>query len=250
MKKYFTPVLYLCMISILFFACKEKKLPEQKSLNFELVRTISLKVQEPSGLDLTFNRDGFWTVSDENSKVYLLDPAGNVLRSFKVNGIDLEGVAVVNENTIAVVLERSREIVLLDTLGNEIGRKKLNLAGESNSGLEGITYDVLNNKYYLINEKSPGLLIKLDKELNEQSRTELKLAKDYSGIFYEKNENVLWILSDESQKIIITDNSGNLIEEYSTKIVQAEGITLDYEKNRCYIVSDNKEELYEYRIVR
>lgn len=250
MKRYLTMLFSVSLILILLNSCQERNLPESNKIKFESVRTIKLQVLEPSGLDLTFNKKGFWTVSDENSTVYRLDMDGNILRSFKVKGIDLEGIATVKENTIAVVLERSREIVLLDTLGKEIKRGKLALKGELNSGMEGITYDGENQKFYVVNEKSPGLLIELDLDLKELNRTELTLAKDYSGIFYEKNEDVLWILSDESQKIMITDKSGNLIEEYKTKIVQAEGITLDYENNRCYIVSDNKEELYEYKIIR
>ncbi|MFO7525001.1 MAG: SdiA-regulated domain-containing protein [Ignavibacteriaceae bacterium] len=250
MKQFLTLNFLVGLILILFNSCQERKLPDSSKIKFESVRTNKLQLPEPSGLDLTFDKKGFWTVSDENSTVYRLDMDGNILRSFKVKGIDLEGITIVNENTIAVVLERSREIVLLDTLGKEIKRRKLDLPGELNSGIEGITYDSVNKKFYIVNEKSPGLLIELDSELNELNRTELKLAKDYSGIFYENHEDVLWILSDESQKIMITDKSGKLIEEYNTKIVQAEGITLDYENNRCYIVSDNKEELYEYKILR
>lgn len=238
------------LLSTLFQSCAERKLPEDKNYIFKLVRIVKLTVPEPSGLDLTFNKDGFWTVSDDNSTVYRLDKQGNVLRSFRVRGVDLEGIAVLDENTIAVVLERNREVILLDTLGNEIKRKKLDLKGELNSGLEGITYDNVNHKFYLVNEKSAGLLIELDKNLNEIKRIELPFAKDYSGICYEKEKDVLWILSDESQKILITDKTGNLLEEYNTTIEQAEGIALDYDNDLLYIVSDIKEELYEYSINR
>lgn len=250
MNKYFSEILVICFISILFISCIGKRSPEVKKNVLESVRKVKLEVPEPSGLDLTFKKDGFWTVSDENSRVYRLDNNGKVMHSFKINGVDIEGIAVVNENAIAVVLERSREIILLDTLGREINRKKLDLKGDLNSGLEGITYDSLNKKFYLINEKSPGLLIEVDDNFNELKRTRLKFAKDYSGIFYEKNEDVFWIVSDESQKIFVIDKSGNILEEYGTTIVQAEGISLDYENNMIYFVSDNKEELYECRFER
>jgi uncharacterized protein YjiK len=250
MNKYLTQLFFQSILILVLVSCGKNDLPDNKDYKFEIVRIIKLNVPEPSGLDLTFNKDGFWTVSDENSTVYRLDKEGNILRSFKVKGVDLEGITVVNEKTIAVLLERTREVVLTDTLGKEMKRKKLDLKGDLNSGPEGITYDAVNEKFYIVNEKSPGMLIELDKNLNEFSRTELKLAKDYSGIFYEKNNNVLWILSDESKKILITDKSGNLIEQYNTTIDQAEGITLDYENDRLFMVSDRKEELYEYRIIR
>lgn len=250
MKIIFKNIIFQFVLIVLFFSCSVKEKSGEKSYTFESVRTVKLKVPEPSGLDIAYNKYGFWTVSDENSTVYRLDPDGNILRSFKVKGVDLEGIATVGENVIAVVLERTREVVLLDTLGKEIKRKKLNLKGDLNSGPEGITYDDINKWFYIVNEKSPGLLIELDENLNELSRTELKLARDYSGIFYERINDVLWILSDESKKILITDKSGNLIEQYNTTIDQAEGITVDYENGRLFIVSDRKEEFYEYRIIR
>lgn len=250
MKKYFFAIPTLFFILTINSGCIKKSGNEQAESNFKIVRTIKLQIQEPSGLDLSFFNDGFWTVSDENSKVYRLDVNGNILHSFNVNGIDIEGVAVIDTNIIAVVLERSREILLLDTLGTEISRKKLKLKGDANSGLEGISYDKENKIFYVVNEKSPGLLIVLDNDLNEIERIKLDLAKDYSSVFYEENEDVLWILSDESQKIMIADKSGKLIEEYKSSIVQAEGIALDYKNNKIFVVSDYKEELYEIKITR
>lgn len=250
MKMVFKIILLQSLFGVVLFSCNGKVKSDDKSYTFDHVRTIKLKVPEPSGLDVTYNGDGFWTVSDENSTVYRLDPDGNILRSFKVKGVDLEGITVVDKNVIAVVLERTREVVILDTLGKEIKRKKLNLSGDLNSGPEGITYDRKQKRFYIVNEKSPGLLVELDRDLNELNKRELNLARDYSGIFYEVNKDVLWILSDESKKILITDKSGNLIEQYSIIIEQAEGIALAYDNDRLFIVSDKKEELYEYRIIR
>ena len=104
-----------------------------------------------------YDEKGFWIVSDENSKVYLIDSWGKEIKSFKVNGNDLEGITVVDDSTLAVVLERSREVVILDTSGKELKRTSLDLEGELNSGLEGITYDPKEKKFYLLNEKKPQI---------------------------------------------------------------------------------------------
>lgn len=248
MNQFLTRTIFTSLILILFTFCVEKKLPTEKSLSFELIRSAKIKLPQPSGLDLSFHKHAFWVVSDENSMVYKLDFNFNIIHSFKVNGIDLEGIAVVNENSLAVVLERSREIVLLDTLGSELKRVKIDLTGDVNSGLEGITYDSVNEVFYVINEKKPGLLIELDKDFNELKRTRLKIADDYSGIFYDKSKDVLWILSDESGKILITDKSGNLIEDYKTNLRQAEGICLDIENNKLFVVSDPDAEIFEFSI--
>ncbi|MBE0570325.1 MAG: SdiA-regulated domain-containing protein, partial [Ignavibacteriaceae bacterium] len=73
--------------------------------------------------------------------VYLIDSWGRVVISFKINGEDLEGITVIDDSTLAVVLERTREVVILDTSGLELKRAKLDLEGELNNGLEGISYD-------------------------------------------------------------------------------------------------------------
>ncbi|MCK7519097.1 MAG: SdiA-regulated domain-containing protein [Ignavibacteriales bacterium] len=104
---------------------------KRKNLTFSIAEKIP--VTEPSGLDLTFDEKGFWIVSDQNSKVYLIDSWGRVVKSFKVDGEDLEGITVIDDSTLAVVLERTREVVILDTSGLELKRRKLNLKGELNS---------------------------------------------------------------------------------------------------------------------
>ena len=131
----------------------EKK---EKTLAFSIAEQIP--VTEPSGLDLTFDEKGFWIVSDQNSKVYLIDSWGREVKSFKVDGESLEGITVIDDSTLAVVLERTREVVVLDTSGLELKRRKINLKGELNSGLEGITYDPTEKKFYILNEKKPHFL--------------------------------------------------------------------------------------------
>jgi uncharacterized protein YjiK len=158
-------------LSILIFAAfftfcgKDKNEETVKTLSFSIAE--KLPVPEPSGLDLTFDETGFWIVSDENSKVYLIDSWGRMVKSFNVDGKDLEGITVIDDSTLAVVLERTREVVILDTSGIKINRTALDLKGELNSGLEGITSDPKEKKFYVLNEKKPRLLLTLDENLRE-----------------------------------------------------------------------------------
>jgi uncharacterized protein YjiK len=230
------------LLLLMVISCNNKEEEKLKTLTF--LKAEEIPVPEPSGIDLTYNEEGFWIVSDQNSKVYLIDSWGKEVRSFKVNGEDLEGITVINDSTLAVVLERSREVVILDTSGKELKRAALELEGELNSGLEGITYNQKEKKFYVVNEKKPQLLIILDKNLAELRRDTLKFSKDVSGIFFDDIDNTLWILSDESQRIFRTDLSGNLIEEFKIKITQPEGITLNKTRTKFYIVSDKTENLY------
>ncbi len=236
---YLSVFLFVVLMAI---SCNNKEEEKLKTLTFSIAEEIP--VPEPSGIDLTFNEEGFWIVSDENSKVYLIDSWGKEIKNFKVNGEDLEGITVINDSTLAVVLERSREVVILDTSGKELKRTPLDLEGELNSGLEGITYDPKVKRFYIVNEKKPRLLITLDENLVELKRDTINFSKDVSGIFFDDNDNTLWILSDESQRIYKTDLSGNPIEEFKIKITQPEGITFNKARTKLYIVSDKTENLY------
>ena len=231
---------------LLAFSCNNKKEESVKTLTFSIAEEIP--VPEPSGIDLTFDGKAFWIVSDQNSKVYLIDSWGKEIKSFKVDGEDLEGITVIDDSTLAVVLERTREVVVLDTSGKELKRAPIDLKGGLNSGLEGITYNPKDKIFYLLNEKKPKLLITLDKDLVELKRDTINFSKDVSGIFYDDLDNTLWILSDESTSIFKTDLSGNPIEEFRLKIAQPEGITFNKERTKLYIVSDKTENLYVFNL--
>ena len=242
-------VIYLSIFilaGVVTFCTKDKNENTVKTLSFTIAEKIP--VPEPSGLALSSDERNFWVVSDENSKVYLIDSWGRVVKSFQVIGEDLEGIAVMNNSALAVVLERSREIVVLDTSGTEIKRAALELEGESNSGLEGITYDPAEKKFYILNEKKPRLLVTLDKNLSELKRDTLNFAKDVSGIYFDSSKKILWILSDESQRIFKTDLSGNPLEEFKIKVTQPEGITLNKAGTKLYLVSDKTSTLYVYNL--
>ena len=218
----------------------------QNHLTFLYEKAIS--VPEPSGFDLTYDKEGFWTVSDETSIVYRLDGDGNVVQTIKVNGFDLEGISVVSDTTLVTIFERSREIILIDTSGVELKRKKLPLHGEENSGIEGISYNRENGHYYLLNEKNPSLLIELDNDFDIIKVDTLNFSKDVSGIFYDEDAEILWILSDEDQIIVQRDIDGIILEKFDLNIVQPEGIALNKKLNRLYIVSDVKETLYVFKV--
>jgi uncharacterized protein YjiK len=238
-------ILSLLLITVLGCGKKEE---EQSKTHIDFLKVYNIPVSEPSGLDLTFTKNGFWTVSDENSTVYKLDNWGKIEKSFTVKGVDLEGVSVVDEKTLSVVLERGREIVIVDTSGGELKRLKVNLTGELNHGLEGITYDPENKIFFVLNEKNPCLLLTFDVNLNELSRDTLNFIKDASGIHFDARNKSLWILSDESQCVTKCDLKGNLLRKYYITVAQPEGLTINAEGKKMYIVSDINSALYVFSL--
>jgi uncharacterized protein YjiK len=225
---------------------KSKK-PE--AVELELSAIYKLNIVEPSGLAIDITSENLWTVSDENSAIYYISPKGEVLDTIFINGDDLEGITIVDKNTIAVVLERSRELVLLNRDGSEIKRKSFDIKGEVNEGLEGIAFNSTNDHFYVINEKAPRLLIELDHELSIIAKTNLSWASDFSGIYYEENENVLWIISDESKMISKCNLDGSVIKSFKIDLPQIEGIAVNMDDNKIYVVSDITAYLYVFNYI-
>jgi uncharacterized protein YjiK len=207
-----------------------------------------INVPEPSGLTKSYDGKYFWSVSDEENQIYKLDTNGKILSSFKVNGEDLEGITVIDSAYLAVIMERTREVVIVDLTGKEIARTKFDIKGKINEGLEGVSYNDNEKTFYFVNEKDPGLLIKTDNSFKELFRKEILFAKDYSDIYYSKEDSSLWILSDESKKIINTDLEGNKIVEYKIKVTQPEGLVVNKKNKKVFIVCDKKERMYEFAL--
>jgi len=247
MKITYRLIIALLLVLTAFAACvKDNK--EKPVDKITLLGRYDIPVIEPSGLTLTSDQSGFWTVSDEDSSLYELDSFGSIIKRIKVDGFDLEGVTVIDDSTIAVVLERTREVVILDTTGTEMKRMKINLGGELNLGLEGITYNESIKHFFVVSEKNPSLLFELDENLNEVRRDTIKFAADVSGIYYDENDSLLWILSDEDQLIIKADMELNIITKFKISVLQPEGITINSKGDRMYIISDIEEKLFVYKI--
>jgi uncharacterized protein YjiK len=241
-------ILVVILILLSQYKCNTNGQESPIPANLSILKITPIKVPEPSGLAYSYDNRCFWSVGDDDSKVYKLDLNGSIIKSFSINGEDLEGITVIDSIHLAVILERTREVVVVDTSGKEIKRNKFNLKGNLNEGLEGICFDSNTKDFYFLNEKNPGLLIKTDSSFIEIFRKEIKIAKDYSDIFFSVEDSTLWILSDESKKIIQTDLNGMKIKEYGINVEQPEGLVVDSKNKKVFVVSDKKEELYEFNL--
>lgn len=230
--------IFLFIVSVLAIgADRMKKIGEFK-----------LKVPEPSGCVISYDNKYLWMVSDGNATVYKTDFKGKIVEKFAINAVDLEGITVVDENKLCVVQEEKRELLLIDNKGKELKRVKINFSGEANSGFEGVTFDSKRNKYYIVNEKKPCALITLDNNFKIINKKTLNFSKDLSDIYYDANNDCLWISSDESHMVIKCDLEGNVIQKYKVSIKQIEGITIDKDNKYLYLVSDPEERLYKFEV--
>jgi uncharacterized protein YjiK len=236
-------IIVLTILTVCLPGCNQKRNTEAK-----LLKTIKLDVPEPSGLMFSEDLKSLWTVSDENSTVYNINMDGKILKSFRLNGFDLEGITTINDSLLAVIFERTREVAVIDTLGNEIKRYKLGIPGNDNQGIEGITFNTADKHFFIIKEKNPCLLLEYDFDFNLLKKDTLNFSSDVSGLFYNKVDNLLWILSDENSCVNIVDMQRVVQQKLTFNLIQPEGITFNAEKKLLYVVSDKEEELYIFQV--
>lgn len=240
MRRQFSIFLLLVM---LFSACKKNK-EEENSLR--IISTYNVVVPECSGLSY-YKNDLFITVSDRLEKVYIISKTGQLIDSLAYKGQNPEGVFWDSKTDyIYVVEEKSKEVVELNAIGEELNRFEVvynNLYEKQ--GLEGITLNPVNDHLYIVSEKAPGFLFEFTRDGEEIRRFELTFAKDYSSVYYDQNLNKLWILSDNSATLTRCDLQGSPEESWNTGIVKGEGVVVDSQSRIAYIISDTDGKLYQ-----
>jgi len=215
----------------------------------ELIHVYDLDVPEPSGLALNADKSALYVVSDPlDNRVRKLSLNGQVQGTLAYTGDDLEGIAFdTTDSTLWVVEERKREIVHLDTLGNELDRISVSYTGNENAGFEGITLGA-NNNFFVLNEMDPGMILKIDAGASILTETEPGTALDYSGICYIPEMEKFFVVSDESKQLMIFNANLVLEDVLIFAIEKAEGIDYDYILSRLYIVSYKEKKLYVYEL--
>ena len=188
----------------------------------------------------------FLTVDDNLSKVHVISNTGNIIRTLSFTGDDLEGVTYVpNDSSIYIVEEKKKEIVKLDTTGNEILRFPVSLNNtDAKHGLEGISYNPTNGHLFVVSEQSPSLLMEMTLAGEIIATHELSFAQDYSAGYFDTRDSSLWILSDKSKIVAKCDLQGNPVQQYSTGLEKFEGLIVDSKNGNIYLINDNTNILY------
>lgn len=213
----------------------------------EPVEIHDTQVPEPSGLTLNTANTLLYTVSDpSDNRIYKIDLDGTLLSVLSYHGDDLEGITYDDrDQTLWVVEERLREIVHLDTLGNELSRHSVDFPGEMNSGLEGICL-LPDGRFFVLNEMNPGAIIELDPQLNLTNVTEMQFAVDFSGICHAGSSDNLIIVSDVSKTITVLNSNLEIIHTEEIEFNKMEGIDYDLESQKLFLVNDGSTKLYIY----
>ena len=238
-------VITILSIFLVFISCSKNN---DVSINnqLELIASYKTNVSEPSGLAINSTGTVLYTVSDNTNKIYKLSTAGNILQTFNYIGNDLEGVSLFTDTKLLLAEERTKEIVEYDMSTSSYQKHKIEYENnDENSGIEGVSYNANDNSIFILNEKNPGLLMRLRSNYSIISTYKLNFASDYSGIFYESSSNNLWIVSDQNKTINKCNLVGELIKSYPISVTKAEGIAVTNDK--IYIVSDLDSKLYIFK---
>lgn len=209
------------------------------------IATYTLTISEPSGITFNSKNNSLMVVSDGFPDIYEISFTGVTLKTIIASGSDMEGISLSkNCDTVYVVEEKKKQVTTFDLSGNKLFSLSINVATNDNSALEGITIDTKSNKLYVINEKDPRMILGYSK-LTEIWRKSVDYASDISDICYDNSLNCLWLISDESSKIMKISLAGDLISEWKIPFTKGEGITIVNDK--LYVVNDADGKLYVFQ---
>lgn len=231
-------------------------------------------LNEPSGLAYSKKSNSLWTICDESRNLFKMSLDGKVFETISIAENELEGVCLSpDESAIYAVKEIGNELLKIDPDSGRILKQKklsdlnyyhkvkkyLKNPQDENEGLEGITYHPGRDSLFLVKEISPRLLIEVTPNLETVLRC-WKLGKkdklfhaetrqselDLSGICYDEQTRLLWILSHKAQTVFLYNlKKEKFVDAFSLsytnkagekkKIHQAEGLALIPDTNYVYI---------------
>ena len=242
---------------------------------------------EPSGLVLSHERDGLWTVSDDTERVFYLTLDGELerRRSFDVPYNGLEGLTIDPTGSHLFAVREETNLVIKVHLDEQTVADERRLAqmegydaiaplfadSPENKGLEGIAWNVDSGTLFALKEGEPGLLIELDPDLIA-IRSHVILDRrngfldpgtsdgkvDYSGICYDPTRRAFWIVSDKARRVFLFDRDGNRVLHSAPlgfgkdgdyrEVEKAEGVAYDPNTGRLYVISDEEKRLYLFAV--
>ena len=233
-------------------------------VSLTLLNTYPVTVLEPSGLAYDKVNNQLFTVSDNTGDVHIISTTGVTQQTLNYSGADLEGVSMYTADKILIAVEGSRELIEYDYVVDNGGvftshvmtyiNTDLSATGD-NSRIEGVTYDSVNDEIYFLNEKNPGALIKADGTFNVINEYPDPLAHggDYSGSHYVEDTGYLWLASDQTSTVYRCNTDGTIFQTFPITLNggpndKLEGISIDYDNELLYAVTDAGQELYVYQI--
>ncbi len=227
-------------------------------------QTLPCVTQNLSGI--TYNKDTgtLFVITNGPTQIHEINTDGECLRKIELNGFeDTEGIVYLCDGFFAILEERKRAIDIIHIqpetaridVDNIYKSLSISLANKDNKGFEGIAYNSEKSLFYIVKEKPPLQLLKVEGLLNKDRinisaqqqiiRFDL-FMDDFSGLHFDSRTRHLLFLSDESKMVAEVSLKGEQVSFMDLEkgfsglnidIPQAEGITMD-DKRNIYVVSE------------
>lgn len=215
-----------------------------------------------SGITYSPKTNTLFAITNAPRDIYELDKQGNVLRIIELKGFrDTEDITHIKDDLFAIVDEDlsgfyivkiTNETSLINR-NDSIKSFMIDVRTFENFGLEGISYDLKNDIFYLVNERNPKKVITVKGFMNSNpivinEKFEIvennEYLGDFSAINFDNKSKNIYILSEESHLLGRVDDKKSFSKfldlednKTSSNIKNPEGITKDSDGN-IYIVGE------------
>ncbi|MCG3717268.1 SdiA-regulated domain-containing protein, partial [Aliarcobacter butzleri] len=121
-----------------------------------------------SGITYNENTDTLFAITNSPRDIYELDKNGNVLRKISLKGFkDTEDITYIKDNKFAILDEELNGLFIVDinddtkfiSIEDSIKKFIFDIKKFENFGLEGISYDKTEDKFYMVNERNPKKIV-------------------------------------------------------------------------------------------
>jgi uncharacterized protein YjiK len=261
----------LLIVPVLSFMFMTMLVPSVENNNidlseYEIVRSHSIEdvADNLSGITYSPDSKSLFAIINGPEKIVELSKSGRIVREIAMQNFhDTEGIAYIGGDEYAIIQERSRiisivtirpETVAVDA--REFRKFNINPAKDPKSGLEGVAWSVKKG-LYLANESVPMEIINFSRVMFDQvlstdgdgmqpSYFRDFPISDISGLHFSEAEQLLFVLSDESKRLLAVNTLGKVVSTFNfyslpfaldRKIVTPEGITIDSDNN-IYVVGE------------
>ena len=179
--------------------------------------------------------------------------------------MDVEGIAWAGDNNFAIVDERGMTVFIVEIRSDtekisfdNVPHFSYQAEGTgSNKGFEGVAYNPVTKDLYVVKERSPLAVYRIDGLASADTQISLVredkmtdslafYSRDLSGLKFDPKTGHFLVLSDESKVVTELDERGNVVSilglnsglnDLKESIDQAEGVTMD-EDGTIYIVGE------------
>jgi uncharacterized protein YjiK len=232
------------------------------------------------------------TYSPVSNSLFVIDNGSSQLYEFDLNGVyrrtilttgfdDPEGLTWLDGNRFALLEEKTTHINIIDIAPTTttINRASLPLASiirpdlapndpsagslnptGGNTGLEGVAFDSINNRFIVLKEKSAGtpgdygvnvfsvgwdgaasVLFNPSVPHGAATQSLLSLATDVADAHFDPVTQHLLVLSQESKRIIEVTLGGEVVGYRSQPGTQVEGVTMLPDGKTLFVVGESRE---------